>query len=79
MRQEVTILFTDIRDFTTISERHSPEDVVAMLSTYFQLMNDIVERSNGVIVQYLGDSIYAMWNAPTPDPDARQRRLPLRT
>ena len=67
-RQEVTILFTDIRDFTTISERHSPEDVVAMLSTYFQLMNDIVERSNGVIVQYLGDFIYAMWNAPTPDP-----------
>ena len=66
-RQDVTILFTDIRDFTTISERHSPEDVVGMLSSYFELMNDIVERSNGVIVQYLGDSIYAMWNAPTPD------------
>ena len=82
VRQEVTILFTDIRDFTTISERHSPEDVVAMLSTYFQLMNDIVERSNGVIVQYLGDSIYAMWNAPTPDPmhvsDACRCALELR-
>ena len=67
VRQEVTILFTDIRDFTTISERHSPEEVVSLLSGYFQLMNDIVERHNGVIVQYLGDSIYAMWNAPTPD------------
>ena len=66
-RQEVTIIFTDIRDFTTISERHSPEEVVSLLSGYFQLMNDIVERHNGVIVQYLGDSIYAMWNAPTPD------------
>ena len=68
IRQEVTALFTDIRDFTTISERHSPEDVVGMLSTYFDLMNPIVERHNGVIVQYLGDSIYAMWNAPVADP-----------
>lgn len=68
VRQEITALFTDIRDFTTISEQHSPEDVVGMLSTYFDLMNPIVERHNGVIVQYLGDSIYAMWNAPVADP-----------
>ena len=67
VRQRVTVLFTDIQDFTTISERHSPEDVVAMLSTYFQVMNEIVERNNGVIIQYLGDSIYAMWNAPSAD------------
>jgi adenylate cyclase len=65
----VTVLFTDIRDFTTISESRSPEEVVALLSDYFELMNAIVERHNGVIVQYLGDSIYAMWNAPEPDPD----------
>jgi len=64
-RREVTVLFTDIRDFTTISEQHSPEQVVDMLSVYFQAMNAIVQRHNGVIVQYLGDSIYAMWNAPT--------------
>lgn len=69
VRQEVTVLFTDIRDFTTISESRSPEQVVALLSTYFELMNEIVERHNGVIVQYLGDSIYAMWNAPEPDRD----------
>jgi adenylate cyclase len=68
-RQEVTVLFTDIRDFTTISESRAPEEVVALLSTYFELMNQIVERHRGVIVQYLGDSIYAMWNAPETDPD----------
>ena len=68
-RQEVTILFTDIRDFTTISERHPPEEVTPLLSAYFQVMTDIVERHNGVIVQYLGDFIYAMWNAPTGDPE----------
>jgi adenylate cyclase len=69
VRREVTVLFTDIRDFTTISERHSPEEVVAMLSAYFQVMNATVQRHNGVIVQYLGDSIYAMWNAPAENPD----------
>ena len=68
-RREVTVLFTDIRDFTTISEQHSPEEVVEMLGVYFQTMNDVVERHNGVIIQYLGDSIYAMWNAPTENPD----------
>ncbi|MEP9388073.1 adenylate/guanylate cyclase domain-containing protein [Mesorhizobium sp. KR9-304] len=68
-RREVTILFTDIRDFTTISEQASPEAVVDMLSVYFEAMNAVVQRHNGVIVQYLGDSIYAMWNAPTENPN----------
>ncbi len=68
VRREVTVLFTDIRDFTTISEQHSPEAVVDMLSAYFQAMNVVVQRHNGVIVQYLGNSIYAMWNAPAENP-----------
>ena len=38
------------------------------MSAYFETMNQVVERHNGVIVQYLGDSIYAMWNAPTQNP-----------
>ncbi|WP_409527938.1 adenylate/guanylate cyclase domain-containing protein [Rhizobium sp.] len=63
-RQEITALFTDIRDFTTISEQHSPEDVVETLSTYFELLNSIAERHGGTVVQYLGDSIFVMWNAP---------------
>ncbi|CDM59392.1 MULTISPECIES: adenylate/guanylate cyclase domain-containing protein [Rhizobium] len=66
-RQEITVLFTDIREFTTISERHSPEEVVALLSTYFETLNMIVERHGGTIVQYIGDSIFAMWNAPVHD------------
>ncbi|MFZ5673616.1 MAG: adenylate/guanylate cyclase domain-containing protein [Pseudomonadota bacterium] len=68
-RQEVTVMFTDIRDFTAISERHSPEAVVAMLSSYFELMNKGVERRKGAIIQFLGDSVFAMWNAPVTDPD----------
>lgn len=68
-RQEVTVLFTDIRDFTTVSEQHPPEEVVALLAAYFERLNAVVEAHDGVIVQYLGDSIYAMWNAPDADPD----------
>ncbi|MBB3590658.1 adenylate cyclase [Rhizobium sp. BK529] len=68
-RQEVTVLFTDIRDFTTISEQHSPEDVVDTLSAYFELLNTIAERHGGTVVQYLGDSIFVMWNAPVEDAD----------
>lgn len=67
-RQDVTVLFTDIQDFTTISEQHSPEEVVDLLSTYFERMNALVEQHGGVIVQYIGDSIFGMWNAPVADP-----------
>jgi len=67
-RQEVTVLFSDIRDFTTISERHSPEDVVEILSAYFEELNGIAEAHAGTVVQYLGDSLFVMWNAPVPDP-----------
>ncbi|HVK90924.1 MAG TPA: adenylate/guanylate cyclase domain-containing protein [Mycoplana sp.] len=66
-RQEVTVLFTDIRDFTTISEHHPPEDVVDILSGYFELLNVIAEHHGGTVVQYLGDSIFVMWNAPIAD------------
>ncbi|MGG7579702.1 adenylate/guanylate cyclase domain-containing protein [Rhizobium sp. Nf11,1] len=66
-RQDVTVLFTDIRDFTTISEQNSPEDVVDTLSAYFELLNTIAESHDGTVVQYLGDSIFVMWNAPVPD------------
>lgn len=66
-RQEVTALFTDIYDFTTLSERHSPEEVVAMLSEYFDIFSETVGEHDGTIIQFLGDSVFAMWNAPAPD------------
>jgi adenylate cyclase len=67
-RQEVTAIFTDIYDFTTISEKHPPEEVVGMLSEYFDILNGTVNAHGGTIIQFLGDSIFAMWNAPAPDP-----------
>lgn len=68
-RQVVTVLFTDIRDFTTLSESNEPEMVVALLSDYFDLISRGVRESHGTIIQFLGDSVYAMWNAPVADED----------
>ncbi|CAN7270606.1 adenylate/guanylate cyclase domain-containing protein [Rhizobium sp. LjRoot254] len=68
-RQQVTAIFTDIYDFTTISERYPPEDVVTMLSVYFDVLNQAVSAHKGTIIQFLGDSIFAMWNAPGTDDD----------
>jgi adenylate cyclase len=69
MRETVTVLFSDIRDFTTIAEQHPPEDVVDMLSAYFDVMYRSIEAHRGCIVQFLGDGVYAMWNAPVREPD----------
>ena len=68
-RQVITVMFTDIRDFTTLSEENEPETVVALLSDYFDLMSRGVRECRGTIVQFLGDSVYAMWNAPVADQD----------
>ncbi len=66
-RQEVTAWFTDIYDFTTLSEQRTPEEVVALLSDYFDIFNETVSAYGGEIIQFLGDSVFAMWNAPVAD------------
>ncbi|MCY1529713.1 Adenylate cyclase 1 [compost metagenome] len=63
----MTALFTDIYDFTTLSEKYPPEDVVAMLSEYFDIFSETVGEHDGTIIQFLGDSVFAMWNAPAAD------------
>ncbi len=72
-REEVTAMFTDIYDFTTISEKYEPEDVVALLSEYFDIFSELVSAHNGTIIQFLGDSVFAMWNAPVSEPRHAER------
>lgn len=64
-RKNVTVFFSDIRDFTKFSEGHSPEEVVTMLNEYFQIMVGIINRNNGVVDKFIGDAIMAVWGAPT--------------
>lgn len=67
--QEVTVLVSDIRDFTAISEKVAPRELLAQLNEYFTAMVDVIFEHKGTIDKFIGDCIIAYWGAPAPDPD----------
>ncbi|MEK6699755.1 MAG: adenylate/guanylate cyclase domain-containing protein [Nitrospirota bacterium] len=67
-RKEITVLFSDIRGFTTFSERHEPEEVVSMLNEYLGAMTDIVFEHDGTLDKFVGDAVMALWGAPVGQP-----------
>ena len=67
-RRPMSVYFSDIAGFTTISEGLSPEMLVALLNDYLTNMTDIVLAHGGVIDKYIGDAVMAFWGAPVDDP-----------
>ncbi|HBA27491.1 MAG TPA: adenylate/guanylate cyclase domain-containing protein, partial [Nitrospinae bacterium] len=63
-RREITVLFSDVMGFTSFSEKHAPEDVVAILNEYLGEMTDIVLKWEGTLDKFIGDAILTFWNAP---------------
>jgi len=66
---QATVMFTDVAGFTSLSEKVSPEELVEMLNAYFTVLADILEAHGGVITQFQGDGLLAVFNVPVADPD----------
>ena len=63
-KRVITILFSDIRHFTSISEKLRPEDLVSFLNRYLSDMTDVIIENKGIVDKYIGDAIMAFWGAP---------------
>ncbi len=74
-RRSVTIMMTDLRGFTALSERLEPEQVVQMLNVYFEVMVEVVLKYNGTINEIIGDALLIIFGAPQDMPDRAQRAI----
>ncbi len=71
----VTVLISDIRGYTTISERLPPVQVVEMLNRYLSAMNEVIDEHRGCVIEFLGDAILAVFGAPNYLPDHSERAV----
>jgi adenylate cyclase len=68
-RREVTILFTDVANFTGITEHRDPARVMQFTSRYFAVMSEAIMANKGTVDKFIGDAVMAIWNAPIEDDD----------
>ena len=73
--REMTVLFADIRGFTTLSEKLSPSELRALLNRYFTHMTEIIFDHHGTIDKYVGDMVMAFWGAPLKNPDHAKQAI----
>jgi len=67
--RELTVLFSDVRGFTTISEGLNPHDLTTLMNVFLSAMTKVIHENRGTIDKYMGDAIMAFWGAPIADPD----------
>ncbi len=67
--RDLTVMFTDIRNFTTLAESMPPHELIHLMNDFLTPMSDQVMKNRGTIDKYMGDAMMAFWNAPLDDPD----------
>ena len=72
---EITVMFSDIRNFTTLSEKLSPNEVVEMLNHYYGLICDLITSHGGMVDKFIGDAVMAIFGAPVGFPDHAEKSL----
>jgi class 3 adenylate cyclase len=74
-KRDVTILFSDVRGFTTFAEAHSPEEVISHLNEYLSAMVDIIFKYEGTLDKFIGDAVMAVFGSPLPHSDDPMRAI----
>jgi adenylate cyclase len=73
VREEVTVVFTDVRDFTTIAESADPDMLMHQTSRYLSVLTETFLAEGGTVDKFIGDAVMVFWNAPNPQPDHIER------
>jgi adenylate cyclase len=73
VREEVTVVFTDVRDFATIAESADPDMLMRQTSRYFSVLTEAFLAEGGTVDKFIGDAVMVFWNAPNPQPDHVER------
>ena len=77
-RRDMTVFFSDVAGFTSISERMNPDELVVLLNRYLSAMTEVIFEYDGYLNKYMGDGIMAFWNAPVKQSDHAERACALR-
>jgi adenylate cyclase len=72
---QASAMFSDIRGFTSITEAHTPAEIIELLNTYYTLMFDAINGHGGIVNQMVGDGLMAIFGAPVSQPDHRQQAV----